>query len=512
VSWILARTRDSPALSASRVSFGGGTRTFPIPSSTACSIPASAGAYSFNVTVVPPGFLDYITMWPTGQAKPFVSTVNSYLGTVAANAAIVPAGASGSVDVFASQNTDLIIDINGYYAPQSGITLAQGTATAPSMSSAGDPGTGIFSSGAGTLNIATGGTTRLSVAPSGNVAIGTTTSSTAKLYVENGSDNAVVGTSSGGNGTGVIGTSSTWIGVYGGGPQAGVHGDSLSGHGVESYSNEGTGVYGVSSANIGTGVYGTGSSKGVFGVSTGDNGTGVYGTGGEAGVYGLSGGVGVWGASSGDNGTGVFGSGDATGVFGHSSSGAGVSGSSNTNYGVFGSVQDGVNGTGWAGYFAGNAKVVGYLDVHYYTSPGIDAVCRNGVRLAVCSSSLRYKTAVQPFRGGLELLNRLRPISFTWKSNGIPDLGLGAEDVAAIEPRLVTRNERGEVEGVKYDHLNIVLINAVKEQHAQIEDQQTRIIEQQERLEHQRNQIDQLKELVCLDHPTAAVCTVSLSF
>src|SRR5207253_7852991 len=78
-------------------------------------------------------------------------------------------GTGGSVDVFASHNTDLIIDINGYYAPQSGITLAQGTPAAPSLSFSGDAGTGIFSSGAGTLNIATAGTNRLSVAPTGDV-------------------------------------------------------------------------------------------------------------------------------------------------------------------------------------------------------------------------------------------------------------------------------------------------------------------------------------------------------
>src|SRR5262249_54845814 len=42
------------------------------------------------------------------------------------------------------------------------------------LSFAGDPSTGIFSSGAGTLNIATGGTSRLNVDPSGNVGTGTT--------------------------------------------------------------------------------------------------------------------------------------------------------------------------------------------------------------------------------------------------------------------------------------------------------------------------------------------------
>src|SRR5262249_13062111 len=119
---------------------GDESRTFPIQSSPTCSIPAIAQAYSFNITVVPFGFLDFLTVWPTGQARPNASTLNGYVQTVIANAAIVPAGTSGSVDVYASQNTQLIIDINGFYAPQTGITLAQGSAAAPTLSFSGDPG------------------------------------------------------------------------------------------------------------------------------------------------------------------------------------------------------------------------------------------------------------------------------------------------------------------------------------------------------------------------------------
>ena len=99
-----------PSLSA------GSSRTFPLLSSTKCTIPAVAQAYSFNVTVAPPGSLGFLTIWPTGQTRPNASTLNDPLGTIIANAAIVPAGTSGSVDVYASDSTNLVIDINGYYA------------------------------------------------------------------------------------------------------------------------------------------------------------------------------------------------------------------------------------------------------------------------------------------------------------------------------------------------------------------------------------------------------------
>ena len=95
---------------------GGQTRTLPILSSS-CNVPSAAQAYSLNFVVVPPGRVGFITAFPTGVARPSAATLNDITGTVAANAAIVPAGTSGSIDVFASDPTNLVVDINGYFAP-----------------------------------------------------------------------------------------------------------------------------------------------------------------------------------------------------------------------------------------------------------------------------------------------------------------------------------------------------------------------------------------------------------
>ncbi len=89
------------------------TRDFTIPG--VCGIPATAQAYSLNVTVVPSGPLSFLTLWPTGQARPLVSTLNSFGGIVVANAAIVPAGTGGAVNVYATDPTDVILDIDGYF-------------------------------------------------------------------------------------------------------------------------------------------------------------------------------------------------------------------------------------------------------------------------------------------------------------------------------------------------------------------------------------------------------------
>ena len=108
----------TPALAASA------QRDLPILQSS-CGIPTNALAYAFNITVIPHGSLPYLTVWPTGQAQPGVSTLNSYQGTVVANAAIVPAGTNGSVSVYAAGTTDLIMDVTGYFAQQSTAVVDQ---------------------------------------------------------------------------------------------------------------------------------------------------------------------------------------------------------------------------------------------------------------------------------------------------------------------------------------------------------------------------------------------------
>ncbi len=101
--------------------FGGPTMTaeqsrdFAVPAS-GCGMPAGASAYSLNFTVVPKGYLGYLTTWPAGQAAPVASTLNSWTGKVVANAALVPAGTSGAISVYVSNPTDVILDTNGYFA------------------------------------------------------------------------------------------------------------------------------------------------------------------------------------------------------------------------------------------------------------------------------------------------------------------------------------------------------------------------------------------------------------
>ena len=102
---------------------GGTSQNFPITQLGSCGIPISSTAFSLNVTVVPHGPLGYLTIWPTGEDQPTVSTMNSPDGRIKANAAIVPSGFESGVSVYASDTTDLILDIDGYFAPPTAQSL-----------------------------------------------------------------------------------------------------------------------------------------------------------------------------------------------------------------------------------------------------------------------------------------------------------------------------------------------------------------------------------------------------
>jgi len=135
------------------------TRIFSLQAS-GCNLPSSAQAYAVNFTAVPKGNrLAYLTVWPSGQGQPIVSTLNATTGAVTANAAIVPAGAGGAISAYTTDATDLIVDVSGYYAPRGSGGLALYNVTPPcrAFDSRGTDGRGAPINGLFSVNVAGGG-------------------------------------------------------------------------------------------------------------------------------------------------------------------------------------------------------------------------------------------------------------------------------------------------------------------------------------------------------------------
>jgi alpha-tubulin suppressor-like RCC1 family protein len=82
------------------------------------NVPAGAKAAALNVTAVGPGAKGYATVYPCDVTRPLASNLNFAAGVTTANAVFADLSATGTVCVFVSQATNLIVDVNGAY-PQS---------------------------------------------------------------------------------------------------------------------------------------------------------------------------------------------------------------------------------------------------------------------------------------------------------------------------------------------------------------------------------------------------------
>jgi len=76
----------------------------------------------------------------------------------------------------------------------------------------------------------------------------------------------------------------------------------------------------------------------------------------------------------------------------------------------------------------------------------------------------------------LEKVRRLRGVSYVWKEDGKPNIGLIAEEVAEVIPEVVSFEDNGkDARAIDYSRLVAVLIEGMKEQQKTISDLQSRL-------------------------------------
>ena len=104
---------------------GGVARDFFITSH--CGIPPQAQAVSFNFTVTDTAGAGFLLAFPNGTAQPPVATLNYVANQTIANAAVLTLGTGGGISVVPGvSGFNLIIDVNGYYAPGTGFVPLSG--------------------------------------------------------------------------------------------------------------------------------------------------------------------------------------------------------------------------------------------------------------------------------------------------------------------------------------------------------------------------------------------------
>ncbi len=424
----LVDTRLANGLFGGPVLSAGSTRTFNIPASS-CNIPSSAVAYSLNITVIPSGpNLWVVIVWPAGQPQPVVSTMNDPAGALLANAAIVPAGTNGGVNVWVSDTSHIILDINGYFLPQSNSTS---TAVGTGASNAGVQNTAL---GFHTLQVNLG---------TSNTAIGSSALTANSL----GNNNTSIGANS--LFSNVLGSANTSLG-----------GSSLLNN-IAGNDNTAMGFSAMSSNATGSDNVAAGES------SLLNNINGSYNVGiGSQTLY-----------------ANTSGSGNI--ALGYQAGNALTTGNSNIDIGNPGVATDsGVIRIG-SSISQSSTYIAGIV-----TSPvsGVPVIVNSSGQLGVQTSSQRFKQDIRDIGDASDALMQLRPVMFRYRAAAADgsqpeQYGLIAEEVEKIFPELVLHDVDGQPLALAYQQLPALLLNELQKQQRTIEEQKSQISDQQKKLE-----------------------------
>ena len=103
----------------------------------------------------------------------------------------------------------------------------------------------------------------------------------------------------------------------------------------------------------------------------------------------------------------------------------------------------------------------------------------NDGKLGVFLSARRFKTDIADMGAASEALLDLRPVTFHYKPEldkaGIPQFGLVAEEVAKVNPDLVTHDAKGDISTVRYEAVNVMLLNEFLKEHRKVEKSKERL-------------------------------------
>jgi len=105
-------------------------------------------------------------------------------------------------------------------------------------------------------------------------------------------------------------------------------------------------------------------------------------------------------------------------------------------------------------HIIGDLRVIGVTTSNTFTATDFNS-----------TSDIKLKTNVTTISNSIEKINQLNGVSFNWKNNNKPSIGVIAQNVEEVFPELVSDSE---TKTVNYNGLIGVLIEAVKEQQKQI--------------------------------------------
>jgi hypothetical protein len=118
--------------------------------------------------------------------------------------------------------------------------------------------------------------------------------------------------------------------------------------------------------------------------------------------------------------------------------------------------------------------------------------------LGTLKSSRRYKDEIKVMAEASEAIFSLKPVSFRYKKEIDPtrclSFGLIAEDVAEIDRNLVTPDQNGKPETVRYEAVNAMLLKEFLKEHKRVGEQNRKLEDQARKIQQQEATITELKK------------------
>jgi len=129
------------------------------------------------------------------------------------------------------------------------------------------------------------------------------------------------------------------------------------------------------------------------------------------------------------------------------------------------------------------------------------------------TSSRRHKEDIKAMDDASETLYRLKPVTYRYKKeidrNQALDYGLIAEEVAEVDPNLAIRNAKGEIETVRYNAINLMLLNEFLKEHRKVETLEDTVATLVTTVKEQAAQIQKVSAQVQMRQPQMSVARIN---
>jgi hypothetical protein len=437
-----------------------------------CGIPAAAQAVSFNFSAVNVPGAGFLVAYPAGGAFPASATMTYNQNTpTLSNAAVVPLGAAGAITVVAGVvSIDLVIDVNGYYAPQTVVNTVNGLSGDVTLA----PGTDVsVTPGGNTLTIGTnatssstpgtivrrdgaGGFTAVTIGLSGNLLLPASSNTIGQIMQ---SGQALLQT---------FGTNNVFLGRFAGNFTLTGQGNTAAGSSALAADSSGdfNTAVGFNALLLNT----TASSNTAVGAGALDANT--------MGSSNTAIGVDALGHNTGGNNIAI----------GKDAGDGLTTGTNNIDIGNFGVAAESATiriGSG----LQNRTFLAGVRGITTGAADGLNVLIDSNGQLGTVSSSASVKRQIADVGEASSPLLNLRPVSFYYRNDAadIRQYGLIAEEVATVMPELVQFSPEGRAETVRYHFLAPLLLN-------EIQKQERRIAQQDEEIASLRKELKSLAE------------------